>query len=106
VTSLPTNSRSIKGGRRRRHHIRSRLQLGLNVLRSINDTTAVSLDYGITKWPKSDLPDPGKPRHVVFIDVGHSSLFVAVDAFSKGQLVVKSPHTTVISMAVTLNTPS
>ena len=60
---------------------------GLNVLRLINDTTAVALGYGITK---SDLPDHDKPRHVVFVDVGHSSLSVAVVAFSKGQLVVKS----------------
>ncbi|KAF7303739.1 Heat shock protein [Mycena indigotica] len=60
---------------------------GLNPLRLINDTTAVALGYGITK---SDLPEAENPRHVVFVDVGHSSLSVAVVAFSKGQLVVKS----------------
>ncbi|KAJ7123924.1 heat shock protein 70 family [Mycena filopes] len=60
---------------------------GLNPLRLINDTTAVALGYGITK---SDLPEPENPRHVVFVDVGHSSLSVAVIAYSKGQLVVKS----------------
>ncbi|KAI0686744.1 HSP70-domain-containing protein [Cytidiella melzeri] len=59
----------------------------LNVLRLVNDTTAVALGYGITK---SDLPEPENPRHVVFVDVGHSALSVAVVAFSKGQLVVKS----------------
>lgn len=61
---------------------------GLNALRLINDTTAVALGYGITK---ADLPeDPESPRHVVFVDVGHSNYSVAVVAFSKGQLTVKS----------------
>ncbi|KAJ7621125.1 heat shock protein 70 family [Roridomyces roridus] len=60
---------------------------GLNPLRLINDTTAVALGYGITK---SDLPEPENPRHVVFVDVGHSSLSASVVAYSKGQLVVKS----------------
>lgn len=60
---------------------------GLNTLRLINDTTAVALGYGITK---SDLPEVDNPRHVVFVDVGHSNLSVAVVAFAKGQLTVKS----------------
>jgi heat shock protein 4 len=61
---------------------------GLNPLRIINDTTAVALGYGITK---SDLPEPDQtPRHVVFVDIGHSNYSVAVVAFSKGQLQVKS----------------
>lgn len=60
---------------------------GLNTLRLINDTTAVALGYGITK---SDLPEAESPRHVVFVDVGHSSLSVSVVAFSKGQLTVLS----------------
>ncbi|KAI0784656.1 HSP70-domain-containing protein [Abortiporus biennis] len=60
---------------------------GLNVLRLINDSTAIALGYGITK---SDLPEPENPRHVVFVDVGYSSLSVAVVAFSKGLLEVKS----------------
>lgn len=59
----------------------------LNVLRLVNDTTAVALGYGITK---SDLPDAENPKHVVFVDVGHSQLAVSVVAFSKGQLDVKA----------------
>ena len=31
-----------------------------------------------------------KPRHVIFVDVGHEDMSVAVVAFSKGQLNVKS----------------
>lgn len=54
----------------------------------INDTTAVALGYGITK---ADLPESADaPRNVVFVDVGHSNYSVAVVAFSKGQLTVKS----------------
>ena len=60
---------------------------GLNVLRLINDSTAVALGYGITK---SDLPEAETPRHVCFVDVGHSNMTVAIVAFSKGQLTVKS----------------
>lgn len=60
---------------------------GLNPLRLVNDYAAVALGYGITK---SDLPDEENPRHVAFIDVGHSTLSVAIVAFSKGKLVVKS----------------
>ena len=60
---------------------------GLNPLRLIADHTAVAFGYGITK---SDLPDAENPRHVVFVDIGHSSMSVSVVAFSKGQLTVKS----------------
>ncbi|KAL4078244.1 heat shock protein 70 family [Scleroderma yunnanense] len=59
---------------------------GMNILRVINDSTAVALGYGITK---TDLPDADHPRHIMFVDVGHSSMSVSVIAFSKGQLVVK-----------------
>ncbi|OAX34233.1 heat shock protein 70 [Rhizopogon vinicolor AM-OR11-026] len=60
---------------------------GLNALRLINDATAVALSWGITK---TDLPDPENPRHIMFVDVGHSSMSVSVVAFSKGQLAVKA----------------
>ncbi|KAN0091424.1 Heat shock protein 70 family [Tylopilus felleus] len=60
---------------------------GLNTLRIINDTTAAALNWGITK---TDLPEPENPRHILFVDVGHSSMSVAIVAFSKGQLVIKS----------------
>ncbi|GJE90018.1 HSP70-domain-containing protein [Phanerochaete sordida] len=59
----------------------------LNVLRLINDFTAVALGWGITK---SDLPEPENPRHVVFVDVGHSQMSASVVAFAKGQLTVKA----------------
>uniref|UniRef100_A0A3B3SZN6 Heat shock protein family A (Hsp70) member 4 like n=1 Tax=Paramormyrops kingsleyae TaxID=1676925 RepID=A0A3B3SZN6_9TELE len=59
---------------------------GLNCLRLINDTTAVSLAYGIYK---QDLPTPEeKPRNVVFVDMGHSSYQISVASFNKGKLKV------------------
>ncbi|KAL2099348.1 hypothetical protein ACEWY4_005828 [Coilia grayii] len=59
---------------------------GLNCLRLINDTTAVSLAYGIYK---QDLPGPdARPRNVVFVDIGHSAFQVAIVAFNKGKLKV------------------
>lgn len=59
---------------------------GLNCLRLMNDTTAVTLAYGIYK---QDLPAPEeKPRTVVFVDVGHSGYQVSVCAFNKGKLKI------------------
>lgn len=58
--------------------------LGLNVLRLFNETTATALSYGIYK---QDLPGPEeKPRNIVFVDCGHSSLQVSACAFNKGKL--------------------
>lgn len=57
---------------------------GLNCLRILNDTTAVALAYGIYK---TDLPvETEKPRNVVFVDFGYSSLQVSAVAFNKGKL--------------------
>uniref|UniRef100_A0A8C7SRG3 Heat shock protein 4a n=1 Tax=Oncorhynchus mykiss TaxID=8022 RepID=A0A8C7SRG3_ONCMY len=57
---------------------------GLNCLRLMNETTAVTLAYGIYK---QDLPAPEeKPRNVVFVDLGHSGYQVSVCAFNKGKL--------------------
>ncbi|OXA61158.1 heat shock 70 kDa protein 4L [Folsomia candida] len=57
---------------------------GFNVLRLLNETVATSLTYGIYK---QDLPEEAdKPRNVVFVDCGHSSLQVWTCAFNKGKL--------------------
>lgn len=57
---------------------------GLNVLRLINETTAVALSYG---FYKQDLPAiEEKPRNVIFVDFGHASLQVSAVAFNKGKL--------------------
>ncbi|KAK2873587.1 Heat shock protein hsp88 [Arthroderma sp. PD_2] len=60
---------------------------GLNMLRLINDTTAIALGYGITKL---DLPVEGEtPRRVAFVDIGHCNYTCAVVEFKKGELNVK-----------------
>lgn len=55
---------------------------GLNVLRLLNETTCIALQYG---FYKQDLPED-KPRNVIFIDCGHASLQVSACAFTKGKL--------------------
>ncbi|ORY74127.1 hsp70-like protein [Protomyces lactucae-debilis] len=59
---------------------------GLHALRLMNDTTASALGYGITK---TDLPED-KPRYLAICDIGHSNYSVAIVAYKKGQLNVKS----------------
>ncbi|KJH52500.1 DnaK family protein [Dictyocaulus viviparus] len=57
---------------------------GLNALRVMNESTAIALAYGIYK---QDLPEESaKPRHVVFLDVGHTSTQASLVAFNKGKL--------------------
>uniref|UniRef100_A0AAR2JKA8 Heat shock protein 4a n=1 Tax=Pygocentrus nattereri TaxID=42514 RepID=A0AAR2JKA8_PYGNA len=59
---------------------------GLNCLRLMNETTAVTLAYGIYK---QDLPAAEeKPRTVVFVDVGHAGYQVSACAFNKGKLKI------------------
>jgi len=73
--------------RQRRAMLDSAQMAGLNVLRLMNDTAATALNYGIYK---QDLPTPEeKPRHVVFVDMGHADLQLAVCAFNKGKLKVR-----------------
>lgn len=57
---------------------------GLNVLRMLNETTATALSYG---FYKQDLPEvTEKPRNVIFVDVGHSSIQISACAFHKYKL--------------------
>ncbi|OAX77152.1 hsp88-like protein, partial [Emergomyces africanus] len=61
---------------------------GLTCLRLINDSTAIALGWGITKF---DLPTPEeKPRRVVFVDIGHSDYTCSIVEFRKGELNVKA----------------
>lgn len=56
------------------------------MLRLFNETAATALSYGIYK---QDLPAPEeKPRNVIFVDCGHSSLQVSACAFHKGKLLM------------------
>ncbi|KAJ7997211.1 hypothetical protein DPEC_G00226620 [Dallia pectoralis] len=80
VISVPSFYTDIE----RRSVINAAQIAGLNCLRLMNETTAVTLAYGIYK---QDLPAPeDKPRNVVFVDLGHSGYQVSVCAFNKGKL--------------------
>jgi len=80
VISVPT----YYTDQQRRKLLEASAMANLNCLKLMNETTAVALSYGIYK---QDLPNPEeKPRHVVFIDFGHSSLQASVVAFHKGKL--------------------
>ncbi|XP_035233858.1 97 kDa heat shock protein-like [Stegodyphus dumicola] len=57
---------------------------GLNVLKLMNEPTAVALAYG---FYRQDLPED-KPKNVVFVDLGNSALQVTACAFTKGKLKI------------------
>ncbi|XP_031563495.1 heat shock 70 kDa protein 4-like isoform X2 [Actinia tenebrosa] len=86
VTDCVVSVPSYYTDRQRRTMLDSTAMAGLNCLRLMNDTTAVALAYGIYK---QDLPTD-KARNIAFVDMGHSSLQVAICAFLKGQLKVLS----------------
>lgn len=48
--------------------------------RLLNETTAIAINYGLFR--KADL-DPEKPRHVAFVDLGHSKFSAFVGSFYK-----------------------
>jgi len=56
---------------------------GINVLRIINETTAIALTYGLLR----NLPEKD-PIKVLFVDVGNASTNVAVVSFVAGKLTV------------------
>ncbi|GAV07856.1 HSP70-5 [Ramazzottius varieornatus] len=59
---------------------------GLNVLKLMNDTTAVALSYGLYA---TDLPDADQPpRTVVFLDVGYATTQLVAASFNRGKLKV------------------
>lgn len=57
---------------------------GLNCLKLMNDTTAVALTYGLYQTSLPELNE--KPHHVVFVDMGYSSVQCSLVAFNKGKL--------------------
>lgn len=82
VVSVPSFFTDVE----RRSMISACQMANLNCLKVMNDTTAVSLAYGIYK---QDLPaETEKSRNVVFVDVGYSAVQVVATAFNKGKLKV------------------
>lgn len=59
---------------------------GLNPLRVMNETTAIALAYGIYKQDLPESAEGVRPKHVVFLDLGHSNTQASVAAFNKGKL--------------------
>jgi molecular chaperone DnaK (HSP70) len=57
----------------------------LKVMRLFNETSAVSLGYGIFR--RADL-DATTPRNVLFVDLGHSKCSAFVGAFTKTKMKV------------------
>lgn len=57
----------------------------LNCLQLLNETTAIALNYGYYKQEEFAYH---KPRNVVFMDFGHTSLQVSVVSFTAGKLQV------------------
>ena len=56
---------------------------GLNVLRAMNETSAIGLNYGILRPLPKD-----KENKVLFLDMGHSSTNAAIISFTEGKLQV------------------
>ncbi|XP_064636424.1 heat shock 70 kDa protein 4-like [Lineus longissimus] len=74
--------------RERRAMMEATQVAGLNCVRLMNETTAAALSYGIYKQDHPAMEE--KPRVVVFVDMGHSSLQVSICAFNKGKLQMKA----------------
>lgn len=78
------------GDHERRLLIDSAKVVGLNVVRVMNETTAVAAAYGLLR------PLPKEPRHVLFVDVGVASTCASVVRLVEGEVRVIStacdPH--------------
>lgn len=62
---------------------------GLNVLKVVNENTAVGIAYGIYK--KGSLPAPEEtPKLVAFVDVGHSCVSASLLEFNERQVRVRA----------------
>mmetsp|Transcript_2239 Transcript_2239/g.3017 ORF Transcript_2239/g.3017 Transcript_2239/m.3017 type:complete len:952 (-) Transcript_2239:232-3087(-) len=68
------------GNRERELAISAAKVAGLNVVRLMNDTSAVSAQYGLLR------PLPKKPIHVLFVDVGACSSKICISKFQEGEV--------------------
>ena len=80
VVSVP----SFMTDAERRAIIDSAQIAGLNVLKLMNETTAVALAYGLYHTSLPEVTE--KPLNVVFIDMGYTQIQTSVVAFNKGKL--------------------
>lgn len=63
--------------------------VGLNVLRLMNDSTAVALAYGIFRNARNQFHETDS-TNVMFVDVGHAASKVCIASFVKDRLVMRS----------------
>ncbi|CAI9756597.1 unnamed protein product [Fraxinus pennsylvanica] len=70
----------------RRAYLNAAEIAGLKPLRLMHDCTATALGYGIYK---TDFPSRG-PANVVFVDIGHCDMQVAVASFEPGDMKILS----------------
>lgn len=61
---------------------------GLNPLRVMNESSAIALAYGIYKQDLPEIKEGVRPRHVVFLDIGHSATQASLVAYNKGRLQI------------------
>lgn len=57
---------------------------GVNVVRLINEHTAIALGYGIFKKAELD----SNPKNVLFVDIGHSSTSIFLASFTKEKVTI------------------
>lgn len=62
---------------------------GMKVCRLLNESTAVALDYCITRRNEFYQKDP---RYVCFVDFGHSKLTISTIGFTKEKITVVAQH--------------
>mmetsp|Transcript_3646 Transcript_3646/g.6206 ORF Transcript_3646/g.6206 Transcript_3646/m.6206 type:complete len:392 (-) Transcript_3646:1332-2507(-) len=85
VISVPTYASNVE----RQAYLDAAEIAGINCVRLINESTAISLTYGFFR--KADL-DAEKPRIVAFVDFGHAKLTITFASFIKTKMKVLGTH--------------
>lgn len=85
VIAVPTYASNVE----RQAYLDAAEIAGINCIRLINESTAISLTYGFFR--KNDL-DAEKPRTVAFVDFGHSKLTITFAQFVKSKMKVLGTH--------------
>ncbi len=73
----------------RRGYIRACQIADLNCLKLVNEGTAIALSYGIYKSAKK-LFSETEAQHVMFVDVGYSSIQITIADFIQEKLIIKA----------------
>jgi len=60
----------------------------VNIIKLFNECSAISLSYGLFR--RSELGDQTNPRHVIFLDLGHSKFSAFCASFTKEKAKIVS----------------